>query len=131
VNWLPALDGDHRARALYLRHYSHKRYRQRFSPLFVGPGEKMVLLTVDCAALWVWHKFIDSSGQKGVNCAIFRNEGKVLSSVLVEEADELAWDKWPGERLYTYVNAKAIVQQILEPVSRLLDGKSAALRKVA
>jgi hypothetical protein len=76
--------------------------------LFCGPGEKMVLLTENKDALFVWRKFIDRSGQKGVNCAVFRNEGKILSSKLIIESVKIAQQKWPGERLYTYVNAKKI-----------------------
>jgi hypothetical protein len=41
--------------------------------------------------------------QTGVNCAVFRNEGAGLSSDLIREADELAWQRWPGERHFTYV----------------------------
>lgn len=104
-HWLPAQDGDPRARWLFRRHYSRSVYRDGRDPvLFVGPGEKMVLLTVDCLALWVWRRFLDDSGQTGVNCAVFRNEGPVLSSVLVAEADRIAWGRWPGERLYTHVD---------------------------
>jgi hypothetical protein len=43
------------------------------------------------------------AGQRGVNCAVFRNESSVLSSELIREACGLAWTRWPGERLYTYV----------------------------
>jgi hypothetical protein len=68
----------------------------------------MVLLTIGCDALWVWRKFKDDSGQVGVNCAVFRNESGTRSSELVREAMAHAWARWPGERLYTYVNATAI-----------------------
>lgn len=100
-------DGDDRARALYLRHYSARHYqdgRQR-SPFFVGPGEKLVLLTITCDALFVWrHSLIlGKDGQEGVSCSIFRNEGPILSSALIQEADEWAWERWPGLRHYTYV----------------------------
>lgn len=114
--WLPVKDGDPRAAALYRRHYScyqykdNRRnqhgYRNRF--LFLGPGEKIVLMTVNCDALFAWRKFIDKSGQEGVNCAVFRNESPILSSVLILEAEQHAWARWPGQRLYTYVNAGAI-----------------------
>lgn len=104
-DWLPIVDGDARARALYHRHYSYKRYADGRNPrLFVGPGEKMVLLTLDCNALFVWRKFKDDSGQTGVNCAVFRNEGAHQSSGLIRSAMELAWQRWPSERLYTYVH---------------------------
>jgi hypothetical protein len=68
----------------------------------------MVLLTQQADALFVWRKFIDRSGQRGVNCAVFRNESPHLSSELILEAEELAWNRWPGERLYTYVNPLGI-----------------------
>lgn len=107
--WLPALDGDARARAIFNRHYSRRRYVDGRKPkLFVGPGEKMVLLTPFCDALFVWRKFRSDDGQPGVNCAIFRNESQYLSSDLIREADDLAWQRWPGERLYTYINPKKI-----------------------
>lgn len=114
--WLPVKDGDPRAAALYRRHYScyqyadgrryQHGYRNRF--LILGPGEKMLLMTVSCDALFAWRKFIDKSGQIGVNCAVFRNESPHLSSVLILEAEQHAGARWPGERLYTYVNDRAI-----------------------
>jgi hypothetical protein len=115
-HWLPVRDGDPRAAALYRRHYScyqyadNRRnqhgYRNRF--LIVGPGEKMLLMTVNCDALFAWRKFIDASGQTGVNCAVFRNESPILSSTLILEAEQHAWTRWPGQRLYTYVKPSAI-----------------------
>lgn len=70
----------------------------------------MVLLTVDCKALFVWRRSMrpDLAGQSGVCCSIFRNEGVHLSSELILEAEELAWVRWPGERLFTYINPGAI-----------------------
>ena len=68
----------------------------------------MLLMTVGCDALFVWRKFIDASGQTGVNCAVFRNESDILSSTLIAEAEGWAWQRWPGERLYTYVNSLAV-----------------------
>ena len=76
--------------------------------LFVGPGEKLVLRTWECDAIWVWRKFIDDSGQDGINCAIFRNESNHRSSDLVRQADRIADHCWPGERHYTYVDAEKI-----------------------
>jgi hypothetical protein len=64
----------------------------------------MVLLTPDARALFIWRKFISGDGQEGVNCAAFRNEGPIQSSDLILSAMELAWQRWPGERLYTWVN---------------------------
>lgn len=116
INWLPVKDGDPRAYDIMRRHYSFQAYTdgRRQNPgyrnrrLFVGPGQKMVLMTVNCDALFVWRKFIDGSGQQGVNCAVFRNESPILSSTLILEAEQVAHQRWPGERLYTYVNATKI-----------------------
>jgi hypothetical protein len=107
--WDLTRDGDARARALYERHYSAYRYADgRKRHLFVGPGEKMVLLTQDGPALWVWRRFRSLDHQDGVNCAVFRNEGPWRSSQLILSAMDLAWRRWPGQRLYTYVNASRV-----------------------
>jgi hypothetical protein len=108
-HWIPIKDGDDRARALFHRHYSRYAYKDGRKPLlFVGPGEKMVLLTDDCLALWVWRKFINPDGAGGVNCAVFGSVGPLLSSELIREACALAEVRWPGERQYTYVNPRLI-----------------------
>ncbi len=109
--WLGVKDGDDRALGLYRRHYSRRIYKDGRKPrLFVGPGEKMVLLTPTSDGLFVWRKFIDASGQRGVNCAVFRYEGAHThsASALIRAACEHAWLRWPGERLYTYVDPRKI-----------------------
>lgn len=68
----------------------------------------MILITADLTALLAWRRFIDDSGQQGVNCAIFRNEGVMRSSTLILAAEQLAWQRWPNTRLYTYVNPARI-----------------------
>lgn len=56
--WIEVRDGDHTARQLFDRHYSRYRYADGRRPaLFVGPGQKMVLLTPCVRALFVWRKF--------------------------------------------------------------------------
>lgn len=107
--WYLTKDGDASCLALYERHYSCYRYRDgRKRVLFAGPGEKIVLRTGDADALFVWRKFIDASGQRGINCAVFRNEGAARSSELIRQADAIADHVWPGERHYTYVDPKAV-----------------------
>jgi hypothetical protein len=107
--WLEFKDGDATGREIFDRHYSRYRYKDGRQPkLFVGPGEKLVLLTPCLRALFVWRKFRSLDLQSGVNCAIFRNEGAGLSSDLILEAEARAWRRWPGERLYTYVNPRAV-----------------------
>jgi hypothetical protein len=113
--WLRVKDGNAVAIGLFRRHYSYnvKRNQLKFWPnasdaLFAGPGEKLVLLTPCARALFVWRKFRSADGQQGVSCAIFRNEGAGRASDLIREADEFAWERWSGERLYTYVNDRKV-----------------------
>lgn len=108
--WIEVKDGNATGRSLFRRHYSYKPYRDGRNPaLFVGPGQKMVLLTADARGLFVWRKFISGDGQQGVNCAVFRNEQAGLASALICEADQMAWDRWPEEkRHYTYVNPRCV-----------------------
>jgi hypothetical protein len=108
-DWYITKDGDFSCLELYERHYSCYDYRDgRKRSQFVGPGEHIVLRTGDADAMFVWRKFIDDSGQTGVNCAVFRNESPILSSELIRQADTIADFAWPGERHYTYVNSEAI-----------------------
>lgn len=105
--WVGIHDADPRAIPIYRRHYSARLTKGGTNREgFVGLGTKMVLLTVTCDALFVWLKCregLRADGQIGVNCTVFRNEGSILSSTLIQEADELAWGRWPGQRLFTYV----------------------------
>ena len=108
--WCVRKDGDPAAFALYLRHYSsQKRSSKARLPLFVGPGEKLVLVTARGDAALAWRKMRYSlDGQCGVCCTLFRNESLYRSSHLIQEAMQLAWKRWPGERLYTYVDPKSV-----------------------
>lgn len=107
--WWLTKDGDHTCLQLYERHYSAHRYKDgRVRKLFAGPGEKIVLRTAEGDAFFVWRKFIDASGQRGVNCAVFRNESQWRSSDLIRQADAIADFCWPSERHYTYVRSEAV-----------------------
>lgn len=74
----------------------------------LGPGETILLRTAAGDAVFGWRKFIDDSGQLGVNCAVFRNEGPTPSSLLVRQAVAVADHVWPRRRLYTYVSPKDV-----------------------
>ena len=107
--WMHMLDGDASCRAIFDRHYSRYVYADGRRPkLFVGPGEKIVLMQADGLALCVWRKFISDDGQTGVNCAIYRNESDRTASTMLKDAMRIAWERWPGERLYTYVNPRKV-----------------------
>jgi hypothetical protein len=113
MHWYQVTKFDGRAVELYSRHYSSKKngstipdwLRSGITP----PGESITLMTSDCSALFVWVKQqIRDDGQEGVNCSVFRNEGCLLSSMLILEAEEIAWGRWPGERLFTHIDGTAV-----------------------
>jgi len=107
--WWLTRDGDKSCLAMYERHYSAYRYWDgRKRTQFVGPGEKVVLRTAAADAVWAWRKFIDDSGQAGINCAVFRNESRHRSSDLIRQADAIADCLWPSERHYTFVDSSAV-----------------------
>ena len=108
MNWIVGQDGEPELYAMYRRHYSARKNIRPKTMQFVGPGQHIVLTLPDRSALFVWRKFTDASGQKGINCSIFRNESRLLSSDLIGEADAIADFCWPGERHYTYVRASAV-----------------------
>lgn len=109
-HWCLTRDGDPYAYDLTRRHYSTRRYRQPRMRQFVGPGRKLVLLSTDGKAVFVWRQFIDDAlpKQTGYNCAVFRNEGEVQSSVLIREAVAIVLGRWGPGRCYTYVDARRI-----------------------
>ncbi len=110
--WWLTKDGDVDCVAMYERHYSAYLYRDgRGRRQFVGPGEKVVLRTERADAVFAWRKFIDDSGQEGINCAIFRNESPHQSSLLIRQADAIADCLWPGRRHYTYVDPARVASK--------------------
>lgn len=107
--WVPIVDGDPIAAAMYDRHYSSERSRdrrrERGTLQFMGPCERLVLMTPCRRALFAWRKHqIRDDGQIGVECSIFRNEGAGLSSGLIRAADAIADERWPGQRHFTFVD---------------------------
>ena len=102
--WMKIRDGNPSAMSVFGRHYTYRKGRKVFQ--FIGPGEKEVYITPDARAIFGWRKFISDAGEEGVNCCVFRNEGtdEGKSSELIQRACELAWERWPRERLYTYVD---------------------------
>lgn len=109
--WYRSKDGDHYLLDAYEKHYSCYHYRDgRRRTQCVGPGECFVLRTWDADAFFVWRKFIDDSGQIGVNNAIFINQrpDRYLSSELIRSACAVADIAWPNQRRYTYVDASKV-----------------------
>jgi hypothetical protein len=108
AHWFRTHAADPVGLALFERHYSAHRYRDgRVGRQFGPPGEKTTLITAEGDAVWLWHNALRPrlDGQQGVMCSLFRNEGNVRSSLLIREAMDVAWVRWPGARLFTYVDA--------------------------
>lgn len=113
-SWFVVSQRDPRAVDLYSRHYSNEKSGNTVAIWLrcgiAGPGETLTMLDYTARALWVWRLARDrDDGQQGVECAVFRNEGSARSSELVIEAMERAWKRWPGERLFTYVDPRRVL----------------------
>lgn len=110
--WYHASNRDPRAVAIFSRHYSARQqqvYKQWLRYGFTGQGEQIVLLTSQADALFVWRRQnYRKDDQIGVECSVFRNESGELSSKLILQAEQIAWEKWPGVRLFTFVNPSKV-----------------------
>lgn len=108
--WIEVRDGDATARDIFRRHYSYRpRKGGRANELIIGPGFKLLLLTADGGALCAWRKEKHrADGQAGVECCIYRRESGDLASALHRPAMARAIDKWPGERLFTFIDPRKV-----------------------
>lgn len=109
AHWYGIRDGDWRAWAMLNDHYSARHYRDGRRPAKVmGPGEYMLLMTLDSLAVFGWLRNRRDDDQDGISCALFRNVGPHRSSDLIREADQLAWERWEDRRHFTYVNPRKV-----------------------
>ena len=109
VYWIISHDMNPNAQKLADRHYSRKNPGSTKG--FIGPGEKLVLLSPDGKALFAWLRSdpeLRGDHIDGVNCTIFRNESPVLSSKLILEAEKFARQRWPDLKLFTYVSKEKV-----------------------
>lgn len=110
--WIEVLDGNDTARDIFRRHYSYRPRPagRRRRELIIGPGFKLLLLSADSYSLCAWRKEKHrADGQTGVECAIFRREGGDLASEQLKHAMAHAWKRWPGERLFTFVDPRLVI----------------------
>ena len=93
MTWHEVTKYDARARALADRHYSRQRPG---AAQFMPPGRTLVLLSDDELAVWGVCENIDPRGAVRWRVTIFRNEGPLLSSRLIELATRATRDHWRG-----------------------------------
>ena len=113
ATWIPVLDGNPAAAALYNRHYSSLRSRarreERSTLQFGGPSERMIIMSSSLDALFGWRRQrYRADEQSGVECFIFRNEGFGVASDMIRAADAIADMRWRGERHFTFVNPRHV-----------------------
>mgnify|MGYP001611601067 CR=1 FL=1 len=114
THWVEVSKCNPQARRMADRHYSYCAPLNRPRGPEVGPpGQKIVLLTSDCKAVWGSHRPAPWTGLKradGIDawcCFIYRNEGYPLakSSDLIREAVSLTIGRWglAPQGMVTYV----------------------------
>ena len=103
---------DPRGARLADRHYSRQTIGARG---FLPPGRCLALLTDDARAVWGVVENLDILGARRWRCTIFRNEGPMLSSVLISIATVQTFRWWrehyggtPGVPLRTEIDAGAV-----------------------
>ena len=103
-------DGDPDARALYDRHYSARHYRDGRKPKrLIGPGQYLLLTTTDRKALIAFRRSNRQiAGRTGIYLSVFRNESSLKASTLLTAACMMAWDRWPGQEIFTFVNPQKV-----------------------
>lgn len=109
--WCECRARDLHALALFSRHYSFNGRGNHLQSGIAGPGESMVLISPNADALFIWRQErFRRDEQTGINCAVFRNESSTgtQSSTLIRDAMRLAWRRWPGQRLFTFVDARKV-----------------------
>jgi hypothetical protein len=110
--WVEVRDGNDTARDIFRRHYSYRPRLAgtgRVNELIIGPGFKLLLLSADGGAICAWRREkYRADKQSGVECCIFRREAGSTASQLLRAAMARAWERWPGERLFTHVDPRKV-----------------------
>lgn len=117
--WLITDKGDPDARRLVdgvgfgKPHYSRQ---QPGTPSFTRNGQNLVFITADGLAAWVTFRPTPGKAERkdkldAWECALFRNEGPHLSSLLIREAEELSvalWGQLPRDGFITFVRGDKV-----------------------
>jgi len=112
MHWHLSYRTDPLVKPLADRHYNRQNPE---SPNFVPPAKCLVLRTNPCDAFWVtlvpYAEYVRHRWAGAWTCTSFRNEGSVLSSLLIEQAVAASlwkFKKPPEIGFITFVNARKI-----------------------
>lgn len=110
MRWAKSWRADPFVASMADRHYSRKtKGAAQFSP----PGRVVVLRAEQAAwvSLWPQAQFVDHDWPDAWLCTLFRNEGPLLSSVLIRQAVAATRHEWPDpprNGMVTFVNPAKI-----------------------
>lgn len=112
VMWWRSYRADPRARVLADRHYNRQSIG---ATQFVPPGRCVVLITEPTEALWIsswlFAEYVKHAWAGAWVCSCFRNESRVLSSALINEAvaaTRAEWGEPPELGMVTFVDAAQV-----------------------
>lgn len=142
--WQPVTKFDPRSATLADRHYSRRKPGSR---QFMPPGQTLILMGVDEAAVFGWWRphprsgIVAMNGLRGWTCTIFRNEGRLRSSdlILEAEAELLARFDVGPDGLLTYVWDRRVASANpgycfkkagWRRIGRSADGRKTLLQKI-
>ena len=108
--WKLSHRADPEARKIADRHYNRQKPG---TPQFVPPGRCLVLKRKDAfwVTSWPFAEYVKHAWPGAFICSAFRNEGRVLSSLLIREA--VACTRWkypdlPEEGMITFINSDKV-----------------------
>jgi hypothetical protein len=90
------------------RHYSRRTVGAR---QFMYSGRKIVIRNTEGTILFGWifpDPTMRMDSQTGINNAIFRNESRRQSSEIILECEQIAYDRWGSQRMYTFIDPRKL-----------------------
>jgi hypothetical protein len=112
MNWFISNRADSRTRVIADRHYNRQKIGAK---QFVPPGRCLVLITLKADAFWItsfpFARYVKHEWAGAWICSAFRNEGCILSSVLIREAVSCSLWKWgsaPALGMITFIDTTKV-----------------------
>ena len=112
MNWYKSHRADSRASVLADRHYNRQK---KGAAQFVPPGRCLVLLTAKADAVWTtswpFAQYVKHAWAGAWVNSLFRNEGDILSSELINQAVSATLAEWkrpPEQGMITFISTKHV-----------------------